>query len=67
MPRKTRPKKKRITKRKKWSTNKKRKGNKLKKWGIGIGATLAPSAIAVGIGLIKKLLNTNKGYSDILA
>lgn len=62
------PKRKRVKRRtikRKYRRN--RKGNKLKKWAIGLGGALAPAAIAVGIGTIKQLLRKNTGYSDILA
>lgn len=45
---------------------KKRKG-KISKWVKGALASLAPAAVAVGIGTIKKLMRKNTGYSDIFA
>lgn len=46
-------------------TKSKRKG--LNKWVKGALAAVAPSAAAVGIGIIKTLLKKNTGYSDIYA
>lgn len=43
-----------------------RKG-KINPWLKGAIAAVLPSAIAVGIGGVKKLLRTNHGYSDIYA
>ncbi|MGL5592318.1 MAG: hypothetical protein ACRDDH_00060 [Cetobacterium sp.] len=68
--------KKKSTKRKgqfglrlKFKKNKKNKSKRkgLNKWVKGAIAAIAPSAAAVGYGLIKTLLKKNTGYEDIYA
>ncbi|WP_438568336.1 hypothetical protein [Cetobacterium sp.] len=53
----------------KFKKNKKNKSKRkgLNKWVKGAIAAIAPSAAAVGYGLIKTLLKKNTGYEDIYA
>lgn len=57
---------KRCTKRYKRGRRTNRKG-KINPWVKGAIAAVAPSILATGYGVVKHLLKTNKGYSNIYA